>query len=500
MTLKQSTDDALRPAPARNLYWILFVLFYAIVANIPYWTASRWLGLLPIGWFCVEYAVVGLLALFIPRILAAVLLFLVIAADLLNGVCKTYFLLPSVCLQNFRAFCDFGSGRIIAGTIALIFILLLAVVAALFPVETIRGRYRWYAALSLIVFAVTIMSADCLRIYRESGHMPNPLRGERPVDTNRFTHYGNLWFCRYPFIRIVREQGWMPDSITSSQYDPSPISSAISHALPFIGPGTGKDGQQAPNVVLVLLESWGLGADPSMRDSLVAPYAQPDMLARYQVEQGTVHFYGTTVEGETRELCNSRMGFDIKDASAQTLQSCLPDRLAALGYDNVSVHGMGGYVFDRNTWYKNIGFSEMWFHHQLNAEGLPDCVGAFKGVCDSAIAGWIRNRLASKTANPDFVYWVTLNSHLPTPIPSGLADGASCALTPMLAQNPALCSWYQLVANVHGSVAKLAMSNLARPTIFVIVGDHTPPFVNLTLRNQFSSTDVPYVVLVPRQH
>lgn len=441
----------------------------------------------------------GLLALFIPRILAAVLLFVVIAADLLNGVCKTYFLLPSVCLANFRAFCDFGSGRIIAGTIALIFILLLAVIAALFPVERIRGRYRVYAALCLIVFAVTIIAADCATIYRESGHLPNPLRGERPVDTNRFTHYGNLWFCRYPFIRMLREQGWVPDSITSSEYDASPISSAISRALPFIGPSTGKDAQQAPNVVLVLLESWGLGTDPSMRDSLAAPYAQPELLARYQVTQGTVPFYGTTVGGESRELCNSRMGFDIAHVPAQTLQSCLPSRLAGLGYDNIAVHGMGGYVFDRNAWYKTIGFQETWFHHQLNKEGLPDCVGAFKGVCDSAIASWIGGRLESKNPNPDFVYWVTLNSHLPAPIPSGLPDGASCALTPMLAQNSSLCSWYQLVANVHRSVSRLAMANLTRPTIFVIVGDHAPPFVNLSLRNQFSSTDVPYVVLVPRQ-
>jgi phosphoglycerol transferase MdoB-like AlkP superfamily enzyme len=510
MIFKQFKDDTLGPAPnrktANHSYWILFVLFYAICSNIPYWTASHWLGLLPIGWFCVEYAIVGLLALYIPPILAAVLLVLVIAADLLNGVCKTYYLIPSVCLENFGAVSDFGGGRIVAGSLALILILLLASIAAFFPLEEIRGRHRLYAALSLLVFTIAILSADCATIVHESGHMPSPLRLKRPVDTNKFTSYENLWFSRYPFIRLLRDQGYfglVRDAQSSSQFDTMPIPSAFSAAFPSIGAigpiGTaaGKDGQ--PNIVLILLESWGLSADASMRSALVAPYAQPELLARYQVLQGTAPFNGTTVAGETRELCNSRMGFAIAHASAAKLQSCLPDRLAALGYHSISAHGMDGRVFERSLWYKNIGFQESLFRDQFRQQGLPDCVGAFKGTCDAAIAAWIGSRLSSKNVSPDLVYWVTLNSHLPAPIPSGLPDGASCALTQTLAQNADLCSWYQLVANVHTSVTRLAMSNLARPTIFVIVGDHAPPFVNPNLRSQFSPTDVPYVVLLPRQ-
>jgi hypothetical protein len=61
-----------------------------------------------------------------------------------------------------------------------------------------------------------------------------------------------------------------------------------------------------------------------------------------------------------------------------------------------------------------------------------------------------------------------------------------------------LCSWYQLVANVHRSVAQLALDPLSRPTVFVIVGDHAPPFGDPSLRDRFSQSDVPYVVLVPR--
>jgi phosphoglycerol transferase MdoB-like AlkP superfamily enzyme len=93
---------------------------------------------------------------------------------------------------------------------------------------------------------------------------------------------------------------------------------------------------------------------------------------------------------------------------------------------------------------------------------------------------------------------MTLNSHLPVPVPSYLRNAAPCTADIGLQPHTALCSWYQLVENVHRSVAQLATGTLGRPTIFVVVGDHAPPFADPDLRNRFSQSDVPYVVLVPR--
>jgi phosphoglycerol transferase MdoB-like AlkP superfamily enzyme len=42
------------------------------------------------------------------------------------------------------------------------------------------------------------------------------------------------------------------------------------------------------------------------------------------------------------------------------------------------------------------------------------------------------------------------------------------------------------------------MGKLDRPTAFIIVGDHAPPFGDPALRNKFSQSDVPYVILLPR--
>jgi hypothetical protein len=50
---------------------------------------------------------------------------------------------------------------------------------------------------------------------------------------------------------------------------------------------------------------------------------------------------------------------------------------------------------------------------------------------------------------------------------------------------------------VHQSVQQAALGTTARPTVFILVGDHAPPFAASQLRADFSSTQVPYVMLTP---
>jgi hypothetical protein len=483
-------------------YWLIFVLFYAVGANTPFWMASHWLGLLPLGWLCIEFAGVGLLALFIPRGLSATLLLIVTAADIISDVSRTYYLSPTDCLSNLASLRDFSSIRVLAIAAVLTATLLCVVIAASFPTKKIQGSQRAYAAASLLAFAFVAISADYIGIAHETGHLPSPLHIARPGDTNKFSNYKNLWIGRYPAFRLLLDQRYFGRSAgvgPSTRFDASSIASAAAVAVPFLGSASGKPAQQKYNLVLVLLESWGLSTDTSLRSALVEPYLQPELLAKYQILQGTAPFYGSTIAGEARELCGSRFGSHIIDATSQELQNCLPIHLETLGFHSMAVHGMEGHMFSRSSWYARIGFQEMWFKDKFVQQGLPGCVGAFKGTCDAALADWIGRRLQQNDTNPDFVYWVTLNSHLPVPVPSGLPDGAPCSVVPILTQQPPLCSWYQLVANVHRSVARLAMTKLARPTIFVVVGDHAPPFANTTLRSHFSGTDVPYIVLVPRR-
>ena len=484
-----------------KLPWVLFVLFYAIFVNFPFWVASRLLGLLPIGWVCVEYAGVGLLFLVIPRAIASLLLLAMIAADILSAVSKTYYLSPTECLANAFYLHNLSGPRILAIISVMAISFITVMVAFLLPTGTFGKRDRLTAAGCLIGFAVLTLAVDYVSVVREIGHVCNPFQGFRPSDVNRFSRFSTLWTGRYPLLRLERNQTLFSvghhDSVTTLGTSPS-VPSAAALAIRLGGIGAGKPSPSMENLVVILVESWGLDSDSSIQTSLVAPYFHPNVEAEYRIVQGSVPFHGSTVGGETRELCGSTVGFRIMNVPSEGLRTCLPDQLESLGYHSVALHGMSGHVFDRSTWYRTIGFQEEWFRDLFRQEGMPECEGAFIGTCDSAIAKVIERRLELKSDKPDFLYWVTLTSHLPVPIPSGLESGAPCSSNPALSSSPALCSWYQLVENVHNSVAQLATARLSRPTVFAIVGDHAPPFANPQLRSRFSSENVPYVLLIPR--
>jgi hypothetical protein len=483
--------------PRSQAAWIAFVFFYAILANLPFWVASRWLGLLPLGWFCLEYAALGVMALFLPRILSAALLVLMIGADLLSAVCKTYFLVPSECFANFGSLHEVSPQRLLAVTTVFSLAVLIFAVAANLPIARLPRVQRTCAAACLAAFLVVNTAIDCISMKRGAGFLPHVIQPSAR-DSMKFSQFDKVWMSRYPMIRLIRIQNGLR-GIGPSQanaIDSRPISSAAAVAIRVAGLEQSRDFEQAPNLVLVLSESWGFALDSSLRYSLVRDYLQPELLARYEVSQGTVPFYGPTIAGEARELCQSRMGNQI--SSASNLSSCIPDRMASLGYRSVALHGMDGHMYHRSTWYRTIGFQEQWFRDRFRLNSLPDCTGAFTGTCDASIANWIADRLHKPEANPAFVYWVTLNAHLPVPVPAMLSSPASCSLIPHLADEPALCSWYQLVSDLQDSVSRLALSSLGRPTIFVIVGDHAPPFANPELRSQFSISVVPYIILAPR--
>ena len=486
----------------RPAHWIFFVVFYAILANIPFWYAKQEFKFFHDGWFCTEYAIVGLLALYIPRILAALLLFAVICMDVLCAICETYFLSPAECLTNLRSMHEISGSRPVPLITVWVITIAVMVIAATFPITAIRWHARGRAALCLAGFLAICIGVDGINVVRLHGGIPNPLKPARPPDAVKLSSFGQLRLVRRTAVRlvylVVNDAGMAKMEKSYQASEVFPVESATGQAIKDTGLFAMKNPATEPNVVVVLLESWGLSTDATVRETLTKPYTQPALLMRYQVEQGTAPFFGPTVEGEGRELCGSKIGFHLLTASAKELQDCKPERFAAMGYEDTAVHGLDGNMFSRLGWYKHLGFKESLFRNQFRALGLPDCVGAFTGTCDASIAAWIGQRLATPSASPRFMYWVTLNSHLPVPVPAPLANAAPCSVDASLQAEPSLCSWYQLIANVHQSVAQLAMRDESRPTIFVIVGDHAPPFGEAAIRTSFSSTQVPYVLLLPK--
>jgi hypothetical protein len=481
--------------------WLTFVAFYAIFANLPYWIVAREFGFRSLGWFCVQYLTVGLIALIAPRILAAGLLFAVMIADLLCGICVTYSIPVRECLANLSAAHAFTGPRLLCVMIVGLLALLAAATAAQLPGNRLPKGQRWRAAACLVAFATAIVGIDSWSVRLATGHLPAFAHLSPRLDgaDTQWLHAPRL--ARIPIIRLLRIEAYEAKFHAFDKSGPAsafPVSSATAAAMRDGGMFPGGSNGDLPNVVQILVESWGLAVDQPLQDALVEPYLQPDVSAKYEVIRGSVSFNGQTIAGEARELCGSAIGFHLLTAPAADLRSCLPARLAALGYETIGVHGMSGHMFNRSTWYDTIGFQERWFHEQLQPQGLPDCTGAFIGTCDADIAAWIGRRLDEDSSRPKFIHWMTLNSHLPEPVPLHLPNGALCSAALGLQPDSPLCSWYQLVANVHRSVAQLALDPMGRPTVFVIVGDHAPPFGDSSLHNRFSQSNVPYVVLVPR--
>ena len=479
---------------------LAFILLYALVANVPFALASRAGDFVPWGTFCVEYLLVGALSVVLPRWLAAALLLLTIVADVLSGLALTYFVPPLNALSNVGLVFAFDARRIAALVMVVIASLLVTAAAALFPISRMRAPLRGLAAAVLISLAVLGLAKDYFAMTRIIGRYFNPWSEFTPAERDQAGIRGEPIFRR-PSMQVIHQQIGSQAMERMEQSDPASgiaIANASNLGLEALKTIARQGSQASPNLVLVLVESWGQPEDRLLRAVLMAPYLDPALVRRYQVIQGEVPFHGSTIAAEARELCGEDLGFKILSVAAPDLAHCLPAQLKSLGYHEIAAHGNSGKLFRRIEWYSRIGFDEKWFREEFHKLHFPDCRGAFLGDCDAAIAQWIGTRISVPGKQPEFVHWVTLNSHLPLPAPSS-TDELPCSAVGRVSADPSLCSWAQIIARVHRSMATVAMQNHPRQTIFVLVGDHAPPFGEPALRSLFAPGVVPYVVLIPRQ-
>jgi phosphoglycerol transferase MdoB-like AlkP superfamily enzyme len=466
----------------------VFVFFvYIVAANIPCWIASHSMGLLLTGLFNIELAVVGILSVFLRRGITVGLLLVTMLLDVLRGIGVTYLLSPSAMLRSVRYLPESAPSHLwgtaaVASCIVAIF-LMAAAVHESHP----TGRERAYAVLGIAVFVVMCGTVD--------------------VSMGRTASFGRDWqvdvlrLTRFPAHSLVMDELRYEEFHRMHPGGPKDSVAAASQRVVRFEAASASSRADAmlPNVVLILVESWGKPVDALLEESLVRPYSDKNLAEKYTLSQGVVPFHGPTVSGEARELCGSAMGFGLLTASRSELKGCLPETMRRVGYHSTAVHGYSAMMFDRGEWYGRIGFDESWFRDRLQGQGLALCPGPFPGICDAAASAWIGDRLQREGDSPQFIYWVTLNSHLPVPIPNRVENAPSCADNAVTAGSPGICSWYQLEFNVHRSVSELALRPTARPTIFLIVGDHAPPFSSARSRAQFSDQVVPYVLLMPKR-
>jgi hypothetical protein len=456
------------------------VLCYIALPNLPTLLSIWLLNAQQHGYVNLESLLIGALGIFLPRWVVFFLLLLDSLADCAYSICYTYQFSLTDLLQSLRFVDDLPPERVIAG-----FAVAGSAALACWGLAQARPspRRRLGTCGVLLALVAILLPVDILNGQNSLWHQ----------DVSFFS----FRVARSPVLVLaVRELSARSTESRARRAGDEPMQSASAGMMPLLGDPV--HGGEPPNIVLVVVESWGLPLDLGLARAITAPYSDPAITGKYRVVNGTAPYPGLTVPGEARELCHSTMGFGILRLSSEQAQRCLPDQLRARGYESTAIHGYAGEMFYRAAWYRKVGFDRTWFAADLKGIGLPQCGGAFPGICDGAIANFIGSSLlSSKRPQPEFIYWVTLNSHLPVPARPALPDDNACAARAELRDSAALCSWFRLVRAVHQSVSRIATGALARPTIFVLVGDHAPPFGDPQLRGQFSATQVPYVMLVP---
>jgi phosphoglycerol transferase MdoB-like AlkP superfamily enzyme len=458
---------------------LLPVLGFGIALNLPAVLLSRSNeSALPHGLFNLEFVILGAIGMYISRSLLAALLIAELLADCAFEVCYTYKFTLGQLLQCLQYVPLLPASRLVVAAALLVLSAAVCVLLSRMP----RGiRDRRVALLTLGAVAAVALTVDT-------------------IDGQNFLLKRDSTRTQYRLVRspaltlaVYEAEGIMRGEKVRTAQDVR-TKSASSYLAEL---ESSKETPVKPDIVFVLAESWGQEEDPGAAHGLIDSYDVADIHRKYTVKAGTVPFSGLTIPGEARELCESSMGFGVLQIRPEWAENCLPWRLRQMGYETTGVHGYIGQMFYRNSWYPKVGFESMKFRDDFRREGYQDCPGAFLGTCDSEVARWISQKLSNNADRPRFIYWVTLNAHLPVPVNPSISNEIGCAGLNGQSADPSLCSWYRLVKNVHQSVTDMALM-VKRPTVFVVVGDHAPPFGNPALRRLFSPSEVPYVVLVPK--
>ncbi len=253
-------------------------------------------------------------------------------------------------------------------------------------------------------------------------------------------------------------------------------------------------GDKKRNLMLIMVESMGAPAGNAEMDRLLfARYDNPAIADRFEMTSGLSTYFNSTTAAEIREMCG-RWG-DYYEVLDKADAGCLPARLAKEGYETRAYHSFTGDFFDRREWYPNIGFQRSSFAESLIERGTLECGGVFAGACDRDVPALLAKDLKASD-KPQFIYWLTVNSHLPVPPGMNLNVDRCENLSADLAENyPMICRQFALWDQMDRAIiAEITKSDFP-PTDILIVGDHMPPYYDRHHRSQFAPDKVPWMLL-----
>jgi len=249
------------------------------------------------------------------------------------------------------------------------------------------------------------------------------------------------------------------------------------------------------NIMLVMVEAMGEPHNPALRARFDRIWMRPELAQKYELTRGSTQYYGSTTSGEMRELCQ-RWGNYPEITKADP--NCLPWLFAKRGYETTSFHAFHSNFFERFRWYPFIGFERSVFGDHLLKHGARFCPNVFGGACDTDIPPIIAQKLKA-SSKPQFIYWLTLNSHLPIVENRELRTEDCSRLGGNMDEDfPMVCRLFAVWEDTADALIRTINRPDFPPTDILIVGDHMPPLTHQASRLQFEPDRVPWILLKSR--
>lgn len=467
------------PTLRPSMSLVMAFLAFFILPNLPYWW---WLGQFTPTRAVVniDYLVLGILAPLLPSSLLITGFMIIATVDAFVFVSMLYHFTPRELAMS-MSYARYSPIKLHDLPLSsIVFSMLTLAAAIVMALATRPAARRWIVSLMLSTLLVTIILADVFN------------------GTNTF---GPL--TRLPFYTRIQHVAANPANSGLLASDPASflpfgtppsmvhMGSASQVALEGWGDLPRRE-KAGTNVALILVESWGrIEGRQALIRAIAAPLFTPAVAARYDVKVGMVPFKGSTTNAELRELCGLHGSY--RDLFNLPRFRCLPDIFTQHGYNAIGMHGFHGDMFDRASWWPHVGLTQRLFLEDFRRLGYTrTCGTAFPGLCDEDLLAAMGDRL---TASKQFVYALTINSHLPL-APVGDTDGEFRCSAADIQFHDEGCALAQHWHRVMAAIARNALRSDIKPTQFIIVGDHSPPLLGTTNQN-FSGSTVPYILLTP---
>ncbi len=249
--------------------------------------------------------------------------------------------------------------------------------------------------------------------------------------------------------------------------------------------------------LLIIMESWGLSKNVDFQTKFQKIISSWAVQHHLKPEWGQTRFRGSTTSAELRELMHVKGNYMyfLHHTSAAEFPSVF-DKKKAAGYDTYGFHSFTGKMFARATWWHNIGLNHVFFRDEILTSKIGkikqlDGNSPFPSLKDEEMFDFMVQQ--TKDIKKKFVYFLTVNTHLPFTQEIGDVPGEIFA---------------EISALPISDEAKNQMKRLAIELLYfisaiqpadwddvLIVGDHIPPYLRDVDRKFFSAAFVPYLFL-----